>query len=163
MSSKISRFFTDFLFPERSNHNRSDSLTPLKGMLSVHELLLRLAAQLESHAHQAPYPQDAARLRLMASQKHDSALKVKSFIESLGGKTTSFTSDPKSGRNHWQRLSVDLKDQTALDSLLMEMEIRTVEDTRLKPILEDLKRVQTSHRRTLGDLLAVADPQAYQT
>jgi len=99
----------------------------------------------------------------MAAQKHDSALKVKSFIESLGGKTTSFTSDPKSGRNHWQRLSVDLKDQTALDSLLMEMEIRTVEDTRLKPILEDLKRVQTSHRRTLGDLLAVADPQAYQT
>src|SRR5918993_3823698 len=114
MPSAISEFFNRFFFPERPNDNYSGADTPARSLVNVHERLCKLANQIESHAAGAPYPHMAKALHSVAREKYASAVKVKTIIETLGEKTRSLVGESKPGKNHWDRLNLDLQDQVAV-------------------------------------------------
>ena len=76
MPSIISNSLKNSLFPERSVYNYSRRETPLEGLARAHELVLRLANQIEVHAADAPYPHIRRKLHGIAIQELDSAKKV---------------------------------------------------------------------------------------
>lgn len=134
----------------------------MTSLVVVHELLSKLANQIESHAAAAPYPHIAQALRRVAAEKYANAAKLKTILETLGEKTRSLA-EPKPGKNHWDRLNQDLQDQMAVDDLLLELEIKTGANWEIAQILRDLRISEKSHQRVLSDLMAIADPQATQT
>jgi hypothetical protein len=162
MPSSISESLKQFFFPERANDNYSRVETPAKALVLAHELLSKLANQIESHATSAPYPQIAQTLHRVATQKYDSANKLKIVIASLGEKTRSLAGEPKPGKNHWERLNLDLHDQITLDDFFLTLELRAGE-TEIAEIVKELRTSQKPHRQILSDLVAIADPQATQT
>jgi rubrerythrin len=130
----------------------------------IHQRVSQLAQQIESHAELAPYPQVAERLRRIASEKRDSGNRLKQIIEKLHGAVTEGSQPSTTGKNHWQRLIRDLEDQKALDDLLSRYEfIVTRQVPELADFLQELKTIHETHRRSLTQLTAVADPQASQT
>lgn len=163
MRSGFSECMKNFFFPDRENYNNSRTETPIEGLALAHELLLKLANQIELHAAGAPYPHIAQTLRRIATQKYDSAKKLKTVIESLGEKPKFPNGDPRPGTNHWERLNLDLQDQIALDDFLFTLELKAGETPEIPQIVQDLRISQKSHRQILSDLIAIADPQATQT
>jgi hypothetical protein len=159
----ISEFLNRFLFPERPNNNYSRADMPARSLIAAHELLSKLANQIESHAAGAPYPQVAQALHNVATEKYASANKLKTIIETLGEKTRFLTGEPKPGKNHWDRLNQDLQDQIAVDDLLLKLELKAGENSETARIVKELRISQKSHQRVLSDLIAIADPQATQT
>jgi hypothetical protein len=159
----ISEFLSRFFFPERPNDNYSRSDTPARSLIAAHELLSKLANQIESHAAGAPYPQVAQALHNVATEKYGSANKLKTIIETLGEKIRSLAGEPKPGKNHWDRLNQDLQDQIAVDDLLLKLELKAGENSETARIVKELRISQKSHQRVLSDLIAIADPQATQT
>ena len=105
MPSTISNSLKNFFFPERSVYNYSGRETPVEGLTLAHELVLRLANQIEVHAADAPYPHIRRKLHEIAIQKLDSAIKVRTVIEKLGEKPRLPKGEPKTGKNHWERLT----------------------------------------------------------
>jgi hypothetical protein len=163
MPSAISESVKNFFFPKRGDHNYSRRETPVKGLALAHELVLQLANQIEVHAAGAPYPHIGRTLHEIATQKCDSAKKLRTVIENLGEKTRSPAGEPKPGKNHWERLNLDLQDQIALDDFLFTLELKAGETPEIAKIAKDVRSSQRSHRRILSDLIAIADPQATQT
>ena len=163
MSIAIYKKLKDVFFPERGSNHYSRSAAPVESLLGTHELLSKLASQIESHAGRAPYPHVAQQLRHIAAEKRDSASKIKSIIENLGEQTNPIASEPAPGKNHWERLNFDLQNQMMLDDIVFRLESHAGEIPQLAEILQELKVGQKSHRRSLSHLLAIADPQANQT
>jgi len=163
MSIQICKKLKDFFFPDRGNDNYSRSAAPVDSLLGAYELISKLASQIESHAGRAPYPHVAQQLRRIAAEKHDSARRIKSMIEDLGEQMEPIASEPAPGKNHWERLNVDLQNQRMLDNFLLGLDSNAGEIPQLAEILQELKIDQKSHRRSLSNLLALADPQANQT
>jgi hypothetical protein len=163
MLSAISESLKQFFFPGRANDSYSQLDTPAKALVVVHELLSKLANQIESHAAKAPYPQIAQTLHRIAMQKYDSANKLKTIIATLGEKTQTLAGEPKPGKNHWERLNQDLHDQITLDDFLLTLELRAGQTAEIAEIVKELRLVQKTHRQILSDLIAIADPQATQT
>ncbi len=85
------------------------------------------------------------------------------MIEKLGEKPRLPKEEPKTGKNHWERLNLDLQDQIALDDLLFTLELKAAETPEIAKVVEELRSGQRSHRQILFDLVAIADPQATQT
>ena len=163
MPSPISESLKQFFFPRRASDNYSQVDTPAKALVLAHELLSKLANQIESHATSAPYPQIAQTLHQIATQKYDSANKLKTIIATLGEKTRSLAGEPKPGKNHWERLNLDLGDQITLDDFLLTLELRAGQTAEIAEIVKELRTSQKPHRQILSDLIAIADPQATQT
>ena len=163
MPSAISESLKQFFFPGRANDNYSRVETPAKALVLAHELISKLANQIESHAASAPYPHIAQTLLRVATQKYDSANKLNPIIASLGEKTRSLAGEPKPGKNHWERLNLDLHDQIALDDFVLTLELRAGETSEIAEIIKELRTSQKPHRQILSDLIAIADPQATQT
>ena len=163
MPSAISEFLNRFFFPERPNDNDSRADTPARSLVIAHELLSKLANQIESHAARAPYPHMAQALHRIAREKYASASKLKTVVETLGEKTRSSAGEPKPGKNHWHRLNQDLQDQIAVDDLLLKLELKAGENSDIAQMVKDLRINQKSHQHVLSDLIAIADPQATQT
>jgi hypothetical protein len=163
MPSTISNSLKNFFFPERSVHNYSRRETLVEGLGLAHDLVLRLANQIAVHAADAPYPQIRRKLHEIAIQKLESAKKVRTVIEKLGEKPRLPKGEPKTGKNHWERLNLDLQDQIALDDLLFTLELKAAETPEIAKWVEELRSSQKTHRQILLDLVATADPQATQT
>jgi hypothetical protein len=153
----------NFFFPDRENDNNSRTETPIEALTLAHELLLKLANQIEGHAAGAPYPHIAQTLRRIATQKYDNAKKLKTIIEGFGGQPESAGGELRPGKNHWERLNLDLQDQIALDDFLFTLELKAGETPEIPQVVRDLRISQKSHRQILSDLIAIADPQATQT
>jgi hypothetical protein len=154
----------EFLLPEREADDGARYREPVEVLQIIHQRILQLAKQIESHAELAPYPQVTERLRQIANEKRDSGNRVKEIIENLHGSIREGSQLSTTGKNHWQRLIRDLEDQRALDDLLFRYEFsltRQVPDVAV--FLRDLKRIDETHSRSLTQLIAVADPQANQT
>src|SRR5262245_17104654 len=153
-----------FLLPERGADDGTRHLEPVDVLQLVHQRILQLAKQIESHAELAPYPQVAERLRQIADEKRDSGDRLKEIIESLHGSIREGSQLYATGKNHWQRLIRDLEDQRALDDLLSRYEFTlTREVPGVAAFLRELERMHEAHARSLTQLIAVADPQANQT
>ena len=163
MPSTVSNSLKNFFFPERSVDNYSRRETPLEGLARAHEVVLRVANQIEVHAAEAPYPHIRRKLQEIAMQKLESAKRVSTVIEKLGEKPRLPKGEPKTGKNHWERLNLDLQDQIALDDLLFTLELKGSETPEIANMVEELRSSQRSHRQILVDLVAIADPQATQT
>lgn len=163
MASALLKNFKRFFFSERLNDNASRTDTPVRSLVTIHELLYKLAKQIESHAAGAPYPHIAQVLHRVAAEKYAHAAKLQTIIETLGEKTKSPAAEPKSGKNHWHRLNQDLADQIAVDDLLLELELKVGENPEIAQIAKELRISQKLHHRVLSDLIAIADPQATQT
>lgn len=154
--------FEELLLPERAS--KDGVREPVDALQLIYQRISQLAQQIDSHAELAPYPQVAARLRQIAREKHDSGTRLKKIIENLHGSITEETLNAATGKNHWQRLLRDLEDQKALDDLLFRYEyMLTREVPEVADFLPELKATHEAHRRSLTQLIAVADPQATQT
>lgn len=163
MPSTVFESIKNFFFPERTDKNYSRRDTPVEGLTLAHELILKLANQIEAHAAGAPYPHIRQTLRGIAIQKFDSAKKLQTLIEKLGEKLRLPVGAPKTGKNHWERLNLDLQDQIALDDFLFQIELQSGETPEIANMIKELRSSQRSHRQILSDLVAIADPQATQT
>jgi hypothetical protein len=163
MPSIISESIKNFFFPERSDHNYSRRDTPMEGLALAYERILRLANQIEAHAAGAPYPHMRRTLQEMAVQKFESAKNLRTLIEKLGEKPQVPAEEPKTGKNHWERLNFDLQDQITLDDFLFTLELKAGETPEIAKMVEKIRSSQRSHRQILSDLIAIADPQATQT
>ncbi|HEY7321152.1 MAG TPA: hypothetical protein VIE89_26595 [Candidatus Binatia bacterium] len=153
-----------WLLPEwQSNGTRY--LQPPDAVRLIYVKILQLARQIEFHAELAPYPQVAAALRRMAGQKQAIAQRLKRIIEVLPGPVPEESlHPPATAKNHWQRLIRDLEDQRRLDDLLFQYELPISQRVpQVSDIFRELKTLDEAHRRLLGQLVAVADPQATQT
>jgi len=154
----------ELLLPERQTDDGARYQEPVDVFRSIHQRISQLAQQIESHAELAPYPQVAERLRRIAGEKRDIGNGLKKIIENLHGSITEGTQHSATGKNHWQRLIRDLEDQRALDDLLSRYEfIVTRQVPEVAGFLRELKTTDEAHRRSLTQLIAVADPQATQT
>jgi len=154
----------ELLLPERTTDNGAGALEPVDAVQLIHERNSQLAQQIESHAQLAPYPQVAERLRRIAGEKRATGNRLKDIIEHLHGSISERTQAVATGKNHWQRLIRDLEDQKALDDLLSRYEfIVTRQVPEVADFLQELKTIHEAHRRSLTQLIAVADPQATQT
>lgn len=160
----LAKKIQQWLLPEWQT-NGTRYLEPAEALRLIYVEILQLARQIESHAEFAPYPQVAARLRRIAGQKQEIAERLKRIIEVLPGSVPEENSTlPATGKNHWQRLVRDLEDQRRLDDLLSRYELPISQRLpQVSAILGELKTVDEAHRRLLGQLIAVADPQATQT
>jgi hypothetical protein len=163
MPSTFFQSVKNFFFPGPSSLNYSRRETAVEGLVLAHELILKLAGQIEAHAAGAPYPHMTRALHGMATQKFDTAKKLRTVIEKLGDRARLPRGEPKIGKNHWQRLNLDLQDQIALDDLLFTLELKAGETLELAKMIKELRSSQRSHRKMLSDLIAIADPQATQT
>jgi hypothetical protein len=152
------------LLPERSGDDGARHLEPVAVLQLVHQRILQLANQIESHADLAPYPQVAERLRQIADEKRDSGKRLKGIIENLHGSIREELQLSAAGKNHWRRLIRDLEDQRALDDLLSRYEFTlTRQVPGVAAFLRELEHTHEAHTRSLTQLIAVADPQANQT
>lgn len=154
----------ELLLPERQANNGGRYLEPMDALRLIHQRISHLAQQIESHAETAPYPQVAERLRRIANEKWNSSNRLKQIIERAHGSIPEQLQFSGTGKNHWQRLIRDLEEQKELDDLLSRHEFAL--SRRLPEItdfLQELKTMDDSHRQSLTQLIAVADPQAAQT
>jgi hypothetical protein len=163
MPSTIFESLKSFFFPERNAYNHSRRETPVEGLARAHELIEKLANQIEAHAADAPYPHIRRTLHEIAGQKFDNAKNLRALIEKLGEKPRLFAGEPKIGKNHWERLNLDLQDQIALDDFLFTLDSKTGETPEIAKMVEGIKSSHRLHRQILSDLIALADPQATQT
>ena len=163
MPNTVFESIKSFFFPERNDNNYSRHDTPVEGLTLAHERIFKLAHQIEAHASGAPYPHMRQTLEGIAIQKFDSAKKLQTLIEKLGEKPRLPVGEPKTGKNHWERLNFDLQDQIALDDFLFTVELKSGETPEIAKMIEEIRSSQKPHRQILLDLVAVADPQATQT
>jgi rubrerythrin len=164
MVGRLFKRLEEFLLPERGADDGARYLEPVNVLQLIHQRILQLAQQIESHAELAPYPQVAERLRQIADDKRDIGNRLKKIIEKLHGSIKERSQRPATGKNHWQRLIRDLEDQKALDDLLSRYEFTlTRQAPEIAAFLRELKSIQERHSRSLTQLIAVADPQANQT
>ena len=163
MPTVISESLKRFFFPERPNDGSFRADTPARSLVIADELLHHLANQIESHAAGAPYPQVAQALHSMAREKYASLTKLKTIIETFGEKTRTPTAELKPGKNHWDRLNLDLQDQITVDDFLLTLELKAGDNVEIAQTVKELQTSQKKHRQVLSDLIAIADPQATQT
>jgi hypothetical protein len=163
MPSTVFESIKNFLFPERTDNNYSRRDTPVEGLTLAHEMIFKLADQIEAHAAGAPYPHIRQTLEGIAIQKLKSVKKLQTLIEKFGEKPRLPLGESKPGKNHWERLNFDLQDQIALDDFLFNLELKSGETPEIAKMIEELRSSQKSHRQVLSDLVAIADPQATQT
>jgi hypothetical protein len=154
----------ELLLPERQAHNGAGYLEPVDALRLIYQQISQLAQQIESHAETAPYPQVAQRLRLIANEKRDIGNRLKQIIEKLHGSLPEQLQFSGTGKNHWQRLIQDLEDQKELDDRLSRYEFALSRQLpEITNFLQELKTMHETHRQSLTQLIAVADPQAAQT
>jgi bacterioferritin (cytochrome b1) len=126
--------------------------------------LIRLARQITSHAERAPYPFVAQLLQRIALEKQKSASALKDKILHLGGRPEEPDLKLHSGKNHWARIVQDLKDQKDLEDRLIDDASRlALKSPEITELLRQIVTGESSHRETLQDLAARADPQANQS
>lgn len=147
--------------PQKEQLLKTDPLDVLK--LNYHNLF-RLAEQITTHAQSAPYPSGAKQLRKIADEKHASASLLKKEILKLGGQAEEAGISIKGGKNHWERMTRDLEDQSELGNQLIQYAISLAEKApEISGLLRQIAAEQGPHRESFLDMVARADPQAYLT
>ena len=120
MVGRLFKKLEEFLLPERADDG-ARYLEPVDVLQLIHQRILQLAQQIESHAELAPYPQVAERLRQIADDKRHRQPFERNH-RNLHGSIKERSQPPAQAKNHWQRLIRDLEDQKALDDLLSRYE-----------------------------------------
>ncbi len=156
---RLQKFFS------RQKGNGDRELIDVVDILIKHcQNLIRLAKQITAHAERAPYPHVAQHLRQISLEQQNSANALKEKILYLGGNPQEANLELRTGKNHWARILQDIKDQKELENQLSADASRlALKSPEITDLLRQIVSGEVSHRETLQDLVARADPQANQS
>jgi hypothetical protein len=122
----------------------------------------RVAAQLRDHATQVPYPTLGTELRRLADRADGQAATLAGELRAIAGNPD--PSDPvarRVGRNHWERLTIDLAALEALQRRHTELALRwDVEFPASAATLESLARATATMGASVRAMVARSDPHA---
>ncbi|MCC6850589.1 MAG: hypothetical protein IT294_19035 [Deltaproteobacteria bacterium] len=122
----------------------------------------RIAAQLRSHAERVPYPRIGPALIGLADRADAQAARIAAELRTLAGNADpADPASPRDGRNHWERLSIDVADLETLKRRWVELALRwDVDFPAAAATLAELGRATAAMSAAVRDLLALADPHA---
>ena len=122
----------------------------------------RVAGQLRDHATRVPYPEFGVELRRLADQADGHAALLADELRAIAGNPD--PSDPiaaRVGRNHWERLTIDLADLEALQRRHTELALRwDVDFPASAATLARLNRATAAMAATVRTMVARSDPHA---
>jgi len=82
----------------------------------------------------------------------------------MGGNPGEPRADIKSGKNHWERMVLDLEDHREVETSLLDQAGRLAEQApQVSDVLRKIVASEAEHKEALLDLIARADPQANQS
>ena len=122
----------------------------------------RVATQLRDHATHVPYPGLGVELRRLAEQADGQAALLADELRALAGNPDpSDPVAPRVGRNHWERLTIDLAALEALQRRCTELALRWDLDFPAAAVtLARLSHVTAAMTATVRTMLARSDPHA---
>jgi hypothetical protein len=121
-----------------------------------------LAAQLRAHAEAVPYPTLAGNLRQLAEAQEANANALRAEIERLGSPIRpADPAPPRSGRNYWERLTVDLDVMRAMSRRYIELaQSYDTEYPEAAALFTRLARDAGASGKVVRDLIARSDSHA---
>lgn len=142
----------------------AQSREPVEILNVCYQALCQLAEQIQDHAEKAPYSYVAERLRTIATQERSLAELLKEEILRLGGWPRPSQFVPKPGKNHWERVTIDIEDQRNVEGRFIEYAALLMDEApEVSDLLQRIVAQQAAHKQSLLDLVARADPQAFLT
>lgn len=122
----------------------------------------RLATQLRDHAELVPYARHGVLLRDLAARAQEQAAVLARELRTIAGNADpSDPTAPRTGRNHWERLTGDLADLESLKGRYVELALRwDVVFPGIASELHALGRNAAEMSRAVRDMLALSDPHA---
>lgn len=122
----------------------------------------RLGTQLRRHAERVPYARHGTLLRDLAERAEEQVATIARELRALDGNADpADPTAPHDGRNHWERLSIDLGDLESLKRRYVELALRwDVDFPAVAAKLRSLGRAASAMGSTVRDLLARSDPHA---
>ena len=123
---------------------------------------LRMARQFRLHAERVPYPNLGAAMRGLGDQEEAHAALLHAELARLGSAPgASDGSSPPTGRNHWERLTVDFADLRAKIKRYIELAQHwDIEHPDTAALFGRVAREETTMCRVLGEMIARSDPHA---
>jgi hypothetical protein len=122
----------------------------------------RVAAQLREHAMRVPYPGIDVELRRLADQADGQAALLADELRAIAGNPDpSDPTAPRVGRNHWERLTIDLADLEALQRRHTDLALRwDVDFPASAATFARLKGATAAMATTIRAMVARSDPHA---
>lgn len=125
----------------------------------------RLATQLRDHGGNVPYPALGHELRRLAEEADRHAAALATELRAIAGNVDPADPiAPRVGRNHWERLTIDLADLEALQRRYTELALRfDVDFPASIPTFDALARAAAVMIRDVRTMLIRSDPHAAQS
>ena len=122
----------------------------------------RVASQLRGHGARVPYPALTADFGRLADQADGHAALLGDELRAIAGNTDpSDDVPPRDGRNHWERLTLDLADLESLQRRYTELAWQwDVEFPATATTFERLARATGAMSREVRSMIARSDPHA---
>lgn len=122
----------------------------------------RVAVQLRRHGGHVPYPALGTELTRLADQADGHAADLARELRAVAGNTDpSDAVGPREGRNHWERLSVDLEDLESLRRRLTQLALHwDVDFPDAVATFQRLAHTTAVMSRGVSSMLARSDPHA---
>jgi hypothetical protein len=122
----------------------------------------RVATQLRDHATHVPYPGLAIELRRLAEQADGQAALLAAELRALAGNPDpSDLVAPRGGRNHWERMTIDLAGLEALHRHATELALRwDLDFPSQAATLARLGRMTAGMAAAVRTIVARSDPHA---
>jgi len=121
----------------------------------------RDVAQFTQHAGRMYYPQLWERLLRIAAEERAHVEWLREKILALGGDIPSLLSMPKSGKNSWECLLMDLdEEKRSCEALLERMHTAEPIDPEIAEGLRRMREEEKRHRHEILDMLTKSDPYA---
>lgn len=122
----------------------------------------RIAAQLRRHGVRVPYPALSHTFQRLADQADGHAAMLADELRVVAGNVDpSDLTTPREGRNHWERLTVDLADLEALQRRYTEIALRWDLDFPASvATFEQLAQATARMSSDVRTMLARSDPHA---
>lgn len=122
----------------------------------------RLATQLRDHGGSVPYAALGHELRRLAKEADRHAAALATEIHAIAGNADPADPiAPRVGRNHWERLTIDLADLEALQRRYTELALRfDVDFPASIPTFDALARAAAGMIRDVRTMLIRSDPHA---
>jgi hypothetical protein len=122
----------------------------------------RLATQFRDHGTHVPYPGLGTELRRLAEHADAQAALLATELRAIAGNPDpSDPIEPRAGRNHWERMTIDLADLEALQRHATELAFRwDLDFPASAATLARLAHVTGAMASTVRTMVARSDPHA---
>ena len=122
----------------------------------------RLAVQLRDHGTRVPYPALGEDFRRLAEEADGQAAALAGELRALAGPVDpSDPVAPRAGRNHWERLTIDLADLEAIQRRYIELALHwDVDFPASVATFDRLARTTAGMIRDVRSMLIRSDPHA---